>query len=1235
MKMMTIFCGLAAATVFAAGPEKGSGPKLRENTRVEWRVRMPKPDGFIVRTGRPCESFSINTRPDEQSLFVWKVEYPFGAKWRLEGVQRVGGVSQPNFGWNPFVLAWDAYYRALRKASPMSQHEFRVALELVRGEVRFYADGALLTCVPVTDDLAGRELTATAGKESQVSAPVVTQVADAERFFTVDLSRRFTDGDNVDIGKSWLMEGTLAGYEENCGGSFGGRWRGVETDTPSRFQFRVPKAPYKALHLKVRNDGEKDSIPYLNAVFYRPSAGQPLIFRSPDVPADGQVHDIVIPLDTMRLKRFQDDSRATMEFELTKAMETYVLYPDPGFYSEHQAGLPSALHVYSAKLEAADYDLAFTPVRTAGVFVERADLAVRYAVKVTNRSARPRAADFQMTAKGFGEKSTNVSEKVSVALRPFETKTLELALKPTRFGHHTLMLDYEVDGEKGVYPRTFIWARSRETNYRGFDCDGYMFGYWDWNGGHDTPSSADEIDVYSRLGFESTSRGIDVERNPVGVAAMKKTAIRSYICKGNGEAQAYGRDKAKSLANLQASWEAYIRKPTFGVVEEKYNYFWAEPSGIGPTGSGTPPEFRGGKPLPLDSTGNYLACAEDSIRMQKRYRPDAKVMLPWGDPVFAVPFLRKGGYLTQNIDGLCFDMGLFDLLPERQIHQVALHRQYFFNYWWEKTHPDGRKPLLVTIEGPCIMSGRKGGLTPIQSMNHGIRAALLCCAYGYTRHFSYSSLAMCADYWGEQHYGGGACSALPELNPYPSLGASAMLVRRLRWAMFDAEIDTGSTVAIGLRFRDTNPRNKVHGTFAAFWTPRGRRTLEVTGKPNAVYEVCDLQDNMTLARADKTGLCRIEIGESPVFVDKWDVEAKAVAAASDASDSVLASENVKLGDVGALFTKMTAEAEDEYTNNCSYAFVRNYAEMKLDRFAGSLSIALPPQPVDHGFDPYYAGFLPEKPIEIPGKATHLSMDVIAHGDWGRLVYVLEDAKGEKWISCGVQGEWNCDDSRSESAFNFEGRRLVKVPLPRNAPYDRFRQDGTTTWGPVKGSGDGIADLPLRLVKLYVERRDRVIVANGPRKASSEPVVLGGLWAEYENAADKTEEAIRLDAKVMLPPANNLKHENPIADATEKGTLSAAKIAGVRNPDREVDGTHCLVTLADVPDGAQASVWVSLSANGDDALRLANNAKNGEVEIRALKPSTDFYAFVVYAKGKETSKPSAPFKFSLKREFGMR
>ena len=82
-------------------------------------------------------------------------------------------------------------------------------------------------------------------------------------------------------------------------------------------------------------------------------------------------------------------------------------------------------------------------------------------------------------------------------------------------------------------------------------------------------------------------------------------------------------------------------------------------------------------------------------------------------------------------------------------------------------------------------------------------------------------------------------------------------------------------------------------------------------------------------------------------------------------------------------------------------------------------------------------------------------------------------------------------------------------------------------------------------------------------------------------------------------------------------------------------THCLVALAGVPEGARASVWVSLSANGDDALRLAAGAANGEVEIRNLRPATDFYAFVVYEKDKRTSKPSAPFKFSLKREFGMR
>ncbi|MDY3228907.1 MAG: hypothetical protein SOW92_04560 [Kiritimatiellia bacterium] len=1221
--------------VLAQKDGKPVGARLCENTRVEWRVTLPEPGEFSIRTGRPGEYFSLQTRPDEQSLFVWRAGRPFGRQ-RLDGIQRVGGVSEPNFGWNPFVFAWDAWYRSMRQASPMSHHPFRVALELAAGEVRFFADGALLTAFPVTADLAGCELTVTAPKTARVSEPTVTAVGDAERFFEIDLSRKMAGEADLDIGRSWLMEGTLSGYEENCAGSFGGRWRGVETDTPSRLQFRVPKAPYKALHLKVRNDGGKDAIPFLNVVFYRPAAGQPIVFRSPDVPADGKVHDVIVPLDTMRLKRFQDDKLQTMELELTKGMETHVIYPDPGFHSQHQAGLPSALHVSAARLELADYDLSFEPIRTAGVFVERADLAVCYRVTAVNRCARQRKASFAMTATSGDGKATNVSDRIVLALRPFESKTLKLSVRPTRFGYHDLALDYAVDDEKGVYSRSFVWARARDTRYRGFECDGFMFGYWDWRGGHDTPSAADEIDVFSRLGFESTSRGaVNPEGDPAGALAMKKSPIRSYICKGNGEARGYGRDKEKSLSDLKADWERYVARPQFGLVEEKYNYFWAEPSGIGPTGSGTPPEFRGGDPLPLDSAAGYLACAEDSIRMQKRYRPDVKVMLPWGDPVFAVPFLRKGGYLLENIDGVCFDMGLFDLLPERQIHQVALHRQYFFNHWWEKTHPDGRKPLMVTIEGPCIMSARAGGLTATQAMNHLCRAALLCAAYGYTRQFSLTSLAECADYWGEQHYGGGVCSALPELNPYPAMGAVAMLVRQLRGARFDGEIDTGSTVALGLRFRGTNPRERKPGSFAVFWTPRGRRMLDVIGQANAVYEVYDVQDNAKLVRADKTGLCRLEIGESPVFVHKWNADARVVARESFHDDSVLAPVHVKLGDVGDLFSEMTAEADDAYVNNCPYAFVRNPVEMCVSRTNGTLVVSLPAQKADHGFDPYFSGFAPKSPIVIPGKATHVAMDVTAHGDWGRVVYVVDDAKGERWISCGTQGEWNCDDSRSESAFNFEGRRLVKVPLPRNAPYDRFRQDGSTTWGAVKGTGDGIADMPLRIVRLYVERRDRVMVVNGPKPASAEPVVLGGLWAEYAEPADRTEEAVRLDRLTMQLPPCGARHANPIAAAAATGELPAAKITAVRDPASEVDGTHGVVVLEGVPEGARASIWVSLAADGDDALCLARNVTGKEIEIRRLRPSTEFHAFVTYTVGKKTSKPSAPFKFSLKRSFGMR
>ena len=79
--------------------------------------------------------------------------------------------------------------------------------------------------------------------------------------------------------------------------------------------------------------------------------------------------------------------------------------------------------------------------------------------------------------------------------------------------------------------------------------------------------------------------------------------------------------------------------------------------------------------------------------------------------------------------------------------------------------------------------------------------------------------------------------------------------------------------------------------------------------------------------------------------------------------------------------------------------------------------------------PFYTTLMPARPVVIPGKASHLGLWVKAASDWGRVVYCLRDAKGERWLSVGKKGEWNVDDVHSWSAFNFDGWRYLTFELP--------------------------------------------------------------------------------------------------------------------------------------------------------------------------------------------------------------
>jgi hypothetical protein len=254
-------------------------------------------------------------------------------------------------------------------------------------------------------------------------------------------------------------------------------------------------------------------------------------------------------------------------------------------------------------------------------------------------------------------------------------------------------------------------------------------------------------------------------------------------------------------------------------------------------------------------------------------------------------------------------------------------------------------------------------------------------------------------------------------------------------------------------------------------------------------------------------------------------------------------------------------------------------------------------------------------------------------DWGRIIYSARDAKGERWISVGKVGAWNCDDLHSWTSFNFDGWRYLRMELPSHAPYDNYREPGTTWWGPYT-AGDKIVDLPLTLEKVFIERRTHVMYVNGPVPAKPDDAVLGDLFAEYASPADQGAEVIRLAAIRRPEPTNVPEPENPITPMA-KNELPAPAITKITLPSQDSDGTQCYVHF-DKAEGLTYDVYASRFIDGRGAVQVSKAMKEPGGRARGFAPNTDFYLFLVAtnAEGK-ASKPSEPFKINLEDLFGMK
>ena len=168
-------------------------------------------------------------------------------------------------------------------------------------------------------------------------------------------------------------------------------------------------------------------------------------------------------------------------------------------------------------------------------------------------------------------------------------------------------------------------------------------------------------------------------------------------------------------------------------------------------------------------------------------------------------------------------------------------------------------------------------------------------------------------------------------------------------------------------------------------------------------------------------------------------EPKVTLGEPDHSDARPAPIARKLANLRDATWKLSAEPDADYERSHFPYIVRFPGKMSISPTGSpaqqggkALAVHLEKQEKERLVMPCYTTLVPSRPIVIAGKASHLGLWVRAASDWGRVVYFLKDAKGERWIAVGAAGAWNCDDLLSWASFCFDGWRYLHFEMPNNA-----------------------------------------------------------------------------------------------------------------------------------------------------------------------------------------------------------
>ena len=494
-----------------------------------------------------------------------------------------------------------------------------------------------------------------------------------------------------------------------------------------------------------------------------------------------------------------------------------------------------------------------------------------------------------------------------------------------------------------------------------------------------------------------------------------------------------------------------------------------------------PMELLGKKPALTDAQAAYGQRKSETARfVAKIYRehfPDVKLVIGnSGNAVGGLAHLFRDGYPVELIDFMGEESACQTIAPEKNeaigataytfwmlrelalkfgykdLQPVACHERNYRSY--RSLGP--AKAAAWTVRDALIVHAWRSPLVPIM----GPEDVPYCYANSV---------------WGDF----GMFSRNPQTYPRPGFCAMSTLTRVLDGAVFRAQLATGSLTAYALEFARGEER------IYPLWAARGDVEMTLAFTDDTTVTVTDLWGRETKRKTAAKALA-VKTGTEPVYVTV-SVKATGIAVGTRTfpDDAVPAGVTVTVANgmqnadewdvIGTVDPRIDNPGE-----HGDYPPFRQPGEYRLRQVADpERGDCLELELIQQGEIPTimheYAFLKLKTPAPVPGSPTTVGVWVKGNSGWGQLMWEYEDAKGEKWLSCGTGG-YGCNvyDWPGQASISFDGWNFVQFPITQESPIRVESPGGVLNEWQRDGNGDGRLDYPIKLTGIMLSMQRKAI-----------------------------------------------------------------------------------------------------------------------------------------------------------------